>query len=167
MRKLRHGEVSKWTHGHTLGKGRLLHPSHPLSSVSASLHRKALSELSLLADHSSFFAAVFCSRQALPSTTPLTRLPVLKKLSAMSSQRSVLILQTYQIIWDLIVSSSSKCFLHLASGHHSLSWFSSHFSTLSFFGLHIPRFSSSWPFNLRGPWFQSSSLSSLSTLVFT
>ena len=88
--------MSKWTRGHTPGKGRLLHPSHALSRVSASLHRKALSELSLLADHSSSSATGFCSRQALPSTTPQTRLPVVKKLSAMSSQRSVLILQTYQ-----------------------------------------------------------------------
>ena len=76
MRKLRHGEVSKWTRGHTPGKGRLLNPSHPESRVSASLHCKALSELSLLADHSSSSATVFCSRQALTSTTPLTPLPV-------------------------------------------------------------------------------------------
>ena len=68
--------MSKWTRGHTPGEGRLLHPSHPESRVSASLHCKALSELSLLADHRSSSAAVFCSRQALTSTTPLTPLPV-------------------------------------------------------------------------------------------
>ena len=167
MRKLRHG---KWANGLAVTPleraGSFILPTHCPVSLPLSTARLWVSCLCWLTTVPPLPLGSALDRLSPP---PLHRHGCLWLKSSPQCQANVQSSSCRPIrnIWDSTVSSSFKRLLHLASGHHSLSWFSCHFSRLSFFGLHTSRFSSSWPFNLRGPWFQSSSLSSLSTLVLT
>lgn len=130
--KLRHREISIFAQDHIPSQSRVYNSFHTLSHFSTSLFSKAFWK-SCPGWLTTVPPLPFCFTLDRTSSVPLHGKwwPSLPNISTSPSQCIVLIFHTYQQ-YLRTVSSFFKHFLHLASKHHNLSWFSSYFSGLSF-----------------------------------